>query len=122
MKIKRLCSGNVNDHQLVKFDDQNLLTPYDNLGEVIGIAENCEMITETDENGNETIVHLSTVSINGVATCILSGTASQNGCLAYASNDKVSSTGTNLIGKILPKEYPRSGDYQDGDIVLIQLN
>lgn len=122
MKLRRLCSGTIQDHQIVKFDSQNLVVPYDNSGDVAGIVQGCEMLTEVDENNNETTNHVAYLAVSQTATCILSGTASQNGCVAYANNDKVSSTGTVEIGKILPKEYPRTGDYQDGDIVVVLLN
>ena len=117
INIKRLES--VTNNQLVQFSSPGVVEEYSN-GEFAGVTEDCRQITVL-ENDVEVIHNICTLVIHGPCIARLSGTASQNGCDAFISGNRVSQTGTNKIGVIIPKPFPENGDYQDNDLVNIVL-
>jgi len=120
MRITRKCSGDLHAHSLAKYDSNGVLVAYDNVGDVAGIVSQCrdEVVTVNDI---EETHHVCSLVYKDIGTCRVSGTVSAQGSIAYSDGIRVSATGTNEIGYILPKPFPQMSDYQDGDIAQVLL-
>jgi len=120
MKVIVKCTENVQNYNLVKYNSENIIDQYDNIGSVVGIAQNCkkQIILVNDI---ETEINTCELVIYDVASCVLSSNLSMNGGLVYADNHNVSSSGSVAVGYVFPKNFGDSSDYETGDVVSILL-
>lgn len=116
--IKRL--NTVTNNMLVEFSAAGTVQPYTS-GTFAGVAEDCRQITIL-ENEVETVYDICTLVTHGACIARLSGTAPQNGSEAFINGSSVASTGSNKIGLIVPRPFPDSGDYVDGDLVNVVIS
>tara|TARA_Y100001973_G_C5102622_1_gene283523 strand:- start:184 stop:549 length:366 start_codon:yes stop_codon:yes gene_type:complete len=120
MKIIVKCTENVQNYNLVKYNNENIIDQYDNTGSIIGIAQNCKkQIILVDDI--ETEVNTCELVIFDVAHCVLSTNLSVNGGVVYADNHKISSSGSIQVGYVFPRSFANTSDYQAGDTVSILL-
>ena len=115
--IKRL--NTVTNNMLVEFSSAGTVQPY-STGTFAGVVEDCRQITVLEDDV-EVVYDICTLVTHGACRALLSGAAPQNGSDAFANGSSVSSTGSNSIGLIVPKPFPNTGDYVDGDLVNIVL-
>lgn len=120
MKINIKRTESVTNYMLVEFSENGVVSPFSS-GTVAGVVSDCRELTMIDENGAEITHHICTLTTHGPAIARLSGTAPQNGGDAYINGSSVASTGVTVIGHIVPKPFPESGDFVDGDLVNIVL-
>lgn len=115
MKITIKRTNTVSDHMLVEFSEPGKVQPFSS-GTFAGVVEDCRQITLL-ENEVEVVYDICTLVTHGACIARLSGTAAQNGADGFANGSSVSSTGSTKIGLIVPRPFPDSGDYTDGDLV-----
>ena len=115
MKINIKRTENVNNYMLVEFAEPGKVQPYSS-GTFAGVVEDCRQITVL-ENEVEVIYDICTLVTHGACIARLSGTTPQNGSEAFVNGSSVSSTGSNKVGLIVPRPFPETGDYVDGDLV-----
>lgn len=119
MKITIKRTNTVTNNMLVEFSESGKVQPYSS-GAFAGVASDCRQITLLEDEV-ETIYDICTLVTHGPCIARLSGTAPQNGSEAFINGSSVATTGSNKIGLIVPRPFPDSGDYQDGDLVNIVL-
>jgi len=119
MKVNIKRTNTVLNNMLVEFSEAGKVQPF-STGTFAGVAENCRQITIL-ENEIEVTYDICTLVTHGSCKALLSGTAPQNGSDAFINGSSVSSTGSTQIGIIVPRPFPESGDYVDGDLVNVVL-
>jgi hypothetical protein len=119
MKITMERTSTVTNNMLVEFIEPGKVQPYSS-GTFAGVVENCRQITIL-ENEVEVTYDICILVTHGSCKVQLRGTADQNGGDAFINGSFISSTGSHKIGSIMPKPFPDTGDYADGDIVNIVL-
>lgn len=119
MKITIKRTASVTDNMLVQFSNAGIVEPQ-NGGTFAGVASDCREITVL-ENEVEVTYQICTLTTHASCVVRLTGTAPQNGGDAFINGSSVASTGANKIGFIVPKPFPDSGDYADGDLVNVVL-
>ena len=119
MKVNIKRDSTVLNYMLVEFAEAGKVQPYSS-GTFAGIVENCRQITIL-ENDIEVTYDICTLITHGACIAQISGTAPQNGSNAYINGSSVSSAGSTQIGLIVPRPFPESGDYVDGDLVNVVL-
>lgn len=119
MKINIKRTNTVLNNMLVEFSEAGKVQPY-STGTFAGVAENCRQITIL-ENEIEVTYDICTLVTHGACKVELSGTAPQNGSAAFINGSSVSSSGLTQVGNIVPRPFPESGDYNDGDLVNVVL-
>jgi len=119
MRITIKRTNEVQDSMLVQFASAGTVEPQSG-GTFAGVASDCREITVL-ENEVEVTYQICTLTTHASCVVRLAGTASQNGGDAFINGSSVASTGANKIGFIVPKPFPDSGDYADGDLVNVVL-
>ena len=122
MKITIKRTEQVANNMLVEFIESGKVQPY-STGIFAGVVEDCREITMSEDLNAENEITYKICTLITAGDCIarLSGTAPQNGSEAFLNGSSVSSTGSDKIGLIVPKPFPDSGDYVDGDLVNVVL-
>ena len=118
MKITQIRVNSVSEGMIVKFNAQNKLEPYDNSGQVAGVAVNCrEVLIQNDPQQpavNELVCEL---VIAGPCDVLLDSVSPSQGVSFGASTVAPgygTINGTPKLGKIAPRSWSDVTEYPMG--------
>lgn len=116
MKITQKRLNTVIEGMLVKFGVQNILEPYDNIGDVAGVALNCreQSIQIPDTEETETVLICELV-IDGACNVLMSSPVPSLGGSFGAGAQGTATLGvTPSLGVILPRSWSDTSEYPAG--------
>ncbi|MAE81834.1 MAG: hypothetical protein CMB80_03790 [Flammeovirgaceae bacterium] len=117
MKITMQCIENIPEHTLVKYNNSDILVPFDGIGIIVGVSNKPRMA----ELSEGVTVNVCELIVKDVALCTLTSSFSRRGGVAYADNGSINSTGSYEVGYVFPRSFQDTSDYQIDDKVWVHL-
>ncbi len=118
MKITQIRSGNVTDGMIVKFNSENKLEAFNNVGEVAGIATNCREVQIQNDPEQPAITELvCELVIDGPCDILLDSVSSSQGTSFGASTSKAGYGAIGVspkIGQTAPRGWSDTTEYRAG--------
>ena len=118
MKITQIRLENVTNGMIVKFNSENKLEAFDNVGAVAGIATNCrEVLVQNDPDQTATTEFVCELVIAGPCDVLLDSVSSSQGTSFGASTSKAGYASINAspkIGQTSPRSWSDTTEYLPG--------
>ena len=118
MKITQIRLGSVINGMIVKFNSENKLEPFDNAGNVAGVAINCREVLIQDDPEQPAVTKLvCELVIDGLCDVLLDSVSSSQGVSFGASTSAAGYASMNVspkIGQTAPRSWSDTTEYPAG--------
>ncbi|WP_348660972.1 hypothetical protein [uncultured Idiomarina sp.] len=118
MRITQVRLNSVSDGMIVKFNSENKLEAYDNVGDVAGIATNCREVQIQNDPEQPAIKELvCELVIDGLCDILLDSVSSSQGVSFGASTSRPGHAVVNglpNLGKTAPRPWSNITEYSAG--------